>query len=184
MKKLLIALAAATVAASIQAASFSWKTSMSGKVYSPNNTSVLLSGTFDAYVFDAAVVAQSDLVSAYHGKTLDLAGSSISATKGSLNGGTIAATELSYGDVGSTYSLYFASVVTDGANEYLFISNAANGTGVEGKSTTVNLNGKATTIFTAADGYQGAGFYAVPEPTSGLLMLLGVAGLALRRRRV
>ncbi|MCR5413849.1 MAG: PEP-CTERM sorting domain-containing protein, partial [Kiritimatiellae bacterium] len=24
---------------------------------------------------------------------------------------------------------------------------------------------------------------AVPEPTSGLLMLLGVAGLALRRRR-
>ena len=27
-------------------------------------------------------------------------------------------------------------------------------------------------------------FYAVPEPTSGLLLLLGVAGLALRRKRV
>ena len=26
-------------------------------------------------------------------------------------------------------------------------------------------------------------FYAVPEPTSGLLMLLGIAGLALRRKR-
>lgn len=183
MKKLLISLAAVAIAASVQAASFSWKTSMSGKVYSPNDATALLSGTFDAYVFDAAVVAQGDLVSAYNGKTLDLAGASISATKGSLNGGSIAATALSYGEVGSTYSLYFASIVTDGANEYLFISNVANGTGVEGKSTTVNLNGKATTIFTAADGYQGAGFYAAPEPTSGLLMLLGVAGLALRRRR-
>jgi len=29
----------------------------------------------------------------------------------------------------------------------------------------------------------GGNFTAVPEPTSGLLMLLGVAGLALRRRR-
>ena len=30
----------------------------------------------------------------------------------------------------------------------------------------------------------GAGWYtAVPEPTSGLLMLVGLAGLALRRRR-
>ena len=27
------------------------------------------------------------------------------------------------------------------------------------------------------------GFYAVPEPTSGLLLLLGVAGLALKRKR-
>ena len=47
----------------------------------------------------------------------------------------------------------------------------------------------------ASDGYQSAGWYAVarssvpdptspvPEPTSGLLMLLGVAGLALKRKR-
>ena len=183
MKKLLIAAVAVAVAACAQAASFSWKTSMSGKVYSPSDTTALLSGTFDAYVFDAAAVTQDFLVSAYNGGTLNLSGSSISTTKGSLNNGTIAATSLEYGSVGSTYSLYFAALVTDGSDEYLFISNAANGTGVEGKTTTVNLNGKATSTFAADAGYHGAGFYAVPEPTSGLLMLLGMAGLALRRRR-
>ena len=182
MKKIIIALAAVVVAAGVQAASFNWKTSMSGKVYSPSDTTALLSGTFDAYVFDAAVVSQSALVSAYNGGTLDLAASSIS-TKGTLTGGSIASTSMSYGEVGGTYSFYFASIVKDGENEYLFISNAANGSGVEGKTTTVNLNGKATSTFDASEGYAGAGFYAVPEPTSGLLMLVGLAGLALRRRR-
>ena len=39
---------------------------------------------------------------------------------------------------------------------------------------------KAATIISSGTS---ANFAAVPEPTSGLLMLLGIAGLALRRRR-
>lgn len=35
----------------------------------------------------------------------------------------------------------------------------------------------------ASAGYSGAGWYNVPEPTSGLLLLLGMAGLALKRKR-
>ena len=41
-------------------------------------------------------------------------------------------------------------------------------------------------IFNASEGYSAAGWYsaaAVPEPTSGLLLLLGMAGLALRRKQ-
>ncbi len=54
------------------------------------------------------------------------------------------------------------------------------------------VTGTKSVTFTSSTGAQTLGFgaqssatwtSAVPEPTSGLLMLLGVAGLALRRRR-
>ena len=42
----------------------------------------------------------------------------------------------------------------------------------------------SSTAAMSASSFNGAGWYtAVPEPTSGLLMLLGVAGLALKRKR-
>ena len=39
-------------------------------------------------------------------------------------------------------------------------------------------------IDTSVIGGQGTAWTPVPEPTSGLLMLLGMAGLALKRKRV
>lgn len=44
---------------------------------------------------------------------------------------------------------------------------------------TKNVFADASATFEA----NGAGWYAVPEPTSGLLLLIGLAGLALRRKR-
>lgn len=47
----------------------------------------------------------------------------------------------------------------------------------------IEQNYVGSRIPSAATGAAVFGQYAVPEPTSGLLMLLGIAGLALRRKR-
>ena len=183
MKKLMIVAVAVAVAACAQAASFSWKTSVSGKVYTPGDSSTLLASA-TAYLFDQSSVGQDSLVAAFKGGTLDLTTGNISSQ--SISSGAIASTSFTDGTaVGSTLTAYFATLVTVDEKDYLFISATGSGLGQEGKTTNINLNGSASknAVFDVASGYQGAGWYAVPEPTSGLLMLLGMAGLALRRRR-
>ena len=181
MKKLIIALSAVALVSVTNAAAFSWKTSMAGKVYQPGTTD-LVSGSYTAYLFDASSVKQGTLLAAFGVGGLDFS-SYDSLSSATLKNGAIAKTDFTDGTAsGATLEGFFALIVGD----KLFISEVGSAVGVEGKSIQIAFNAKTASQLAsklASNGYQGAGWYAIPEPTSGLMILLGLAGLALRRKQ-
>lgn len=190
MKKLMIMLAAVAMAVGANAAAVSWEANK-GYLYESGTTVKITSG--DAYLmFVTASYTQSDLVNAFNAAGGDSVATIAAMTASgamATGAGTIGANARIAG-ASSTYAMtgdmnaYF--VVFNGDNMYISGTKAAAYDIVTDKTSiafdAMSTSSKAAAL-DATKGYTGAGWYAVPEPTSGLLMLVGLAGLALRRRR-
>lgn len=168
MKKLMIMLVVATAAIMTQAASIKWNT---GTLYAVDadgawDTAVKAQNATGTYTF-LATLFDSDGTTQLE----QMANTSWSLSKA---GGTFSGTY----DNSKTYYVALEMTYTTSAGTQTFLSTDAvaytmPGTGNGAPNfTTLGVVDTSATQFTA-----------VPEPTSGLLMLLGMAGLALRRRR-
>lgn len=181
MRKLTIFGLIIAFAITSNAASFSWMTPMGGYVYQPGTEVLIASST--AYLLDSGSLTQSGILEAFSKGTLDLSENVDSAT---ITNGKISSSFTDKTATGATLSAFFVTIIDDGSKQKIFISDLASAEALDAKSNTLSFDAQAASQAAAkmaADGYSGSGWYAIPEPTSGLLMLLGVAGLVLRRKQ-
>ena len=185
MKKLIIALVAVAMGIAANAASFAWKV-QSGYIWDGADTPAkITSGT--AYLIFESALTQSDLVTAFAADAATAAStvSSKAVSTGTIGSNARIAETAFTSDITTDQTAYF--VVFNGDNMYVSITADAEYLAVGTSPISFgSVTSSSKTFNDAASGFTSAGWYgaaSVPEPTSGLLMLLGMAGLALRRKR-
>lgn len=178
----MIALAAVAIAAGAQAASVYWTAT---NVYAGNATdknagiAYFLTTSMASTESWASLTSAAEFTAALDGKyswTPATAGTYSVSTANAVANSTLGLTD------GSSYTGYLlifdTATITDESKYY--ITNTKDFTALTGTSSAGVSFGTQKNATQAAGGWTAV---AVPEPTSGLLMLLGMAGLALRRRR-
>ena len=188
MKKLMILACAVAVAAVSQAATYNWNvgTAAGGELLK-HSSEVAVSGV-DMFFVNAADVSW-DLTDAWAGLkdgTMTFADLTAEAVyNDTLTDGALTYTKPAFSTEASNKSHTFYVLVQDGDSYFLNEEVISGATTTSGKDLkyAYGWSGDADADFGNAASYTEGGWYTVPEPTSGLLLLLGVAGLALRRKQ-
>ena len=180
MKKLIIVGAVALMAVCSNAAQFSWGVTAIGKT--PDGTAAKagwVSYIMDASTYSTFVGLSADKVAAYVvanniGTATDTAYHGINAT--------VKTTKSDYGagDTADAYLVMFDNASAAAANYYAYTATKSGSIPDNGADQPLSYGSFSTAM---SDAKSSGGWQSIPEPTSGLLMLLGMAGLALRRRR-
>ena len=188
MKKLMIMLALVAAAVSANAASYSWKAA-TGRLFDGKGTDTANRFAGTGYLFAAGSVSQASIVSALSDGTLTTKLNS-ALSENTFASGRTSSTSAAFTGSGLE-NVYFVVLGKDAdGNDGVYISDYATITEAAVGDSEIafgSQNAYSSAFKDAAAGYSTAGWYsnssAVPEPTSGLLLLLGMAGLALKRKR-
>ena len=195
MKKLMIAMAAVALAIGAQAATITWGSGVFKTPVDANggwSSANVASGSVSGYLWSVTEAAYTAMYSTDVSTMMaNVLGEYATVTDGKITGvkdGSIAplanTTSITLRDTaaysaGDTAYAVLLYTYTDASGNDFYIANV--GEWEFGSSANkvmpnmaLNLNSTGTSL---------GGWQSVPEPTSGLLMLLGMAGLALRRRR-
>lgn len=181
MKKIMIALAAVALAMGVNAAAVDWQVSYAGKGTAWKDSSVLVlafNGASYADVINLVTVSGSDnLSSALSAYALNGAGTQFTS---SVKGTAKTATIQTLTDTSSMFWMILADGSYDAGSSVLW-------TGVTDITDSLYTPpSTGTTLPLSAASFANEGTIAgqaIPEPTSALMLLLGVAGLALRRKQ-
>ena len=195
MKKLMIAIATIAMAVGVQAATITWGSGVFKTPADANGgwgTANVASGSVKGYLWSVTEAAYTAMYSADVGTMMsNVLGEYATVTDGKITGvkddsiaplaNTTAITlrdTVTY-NAGDTAYAVLLYTYTDASGNDFYIANVGEWEFGSSASKTmpnmaINLGGTGTAL---------GGWQSVPEPTSGLLMLLGMAGLALRRKR-